>query len=114
MAGQILEGAPDVKPSTWSSRMLDASSKYSRAFRSGKSIVDTWAAGKAEDKKKRFLDTSGDANYPAQDTNVQGSFRKGGRVKKTGIYRLHKDEVVIPAEKARKLGRKSGRKSGRR
>ena len=25
------------------------------------------------------------------------SFKKGGRVKKTGMYKLHKNEVVVPA-----------------
>ena len=31
-----------------------------------------------------------------------GSFKKGGKVKQTGPYRLHKGEVVIPANKAKK------------
>ena len=31
---------------------------------------------------------------------VQGSMEKGGNVKKTGLYRLHKGEKVIPAKKA--------------
>ena len=39
------------------------------------------------------------------------SLRKGGRIGKTGIYRLHKGEEVIPAGRA---ARKAGRKSGRR
>lgn len=30
---------------------------------------------------------------------VRGGFKKGGTVKKTGIYRLHKGEKVIPAKK---------------
>ena len=31
---------------------------------------------------------------------VLGSMKKGGRVKRTGIYRLHKNEHVVPARKA--------------
>lgn len=31
---------------------------------------------------------------------LDGSFKKGGSVKKTGIYKLHKGEEVIPKKKA--------------
>lgn len=31
--------------------------------------------------------------------NVLGNFEKGGTVKKTGLYKLHKGEKVIPAKK---------------
>jgi hypothetical protein len=30
---------------------------------------------------------------------LDGTFKKGGHVKKTGIYKLHKGEDVIPAKK---------------
>jgi hypothetical protein len=30
---------------------------------------------------------------------VQGSFKKGGKVKRTGVYKLHKGERVSPATK---------------
>lgn len=33
---------------------------------------------------------------------TQGSFKRGGTVPKTGTYRLHKGERVIPARKGRK------------
>lgn len=35
-----------------------------------------------------------------------GSFKKGGIVPKTGNYKLHKDEKVIPAEKAKQMDTK--------
>jgi hypothetical protein len=35
--------------------------------------------------------------------NLIGSFKKGGRVKKTGAYKLHKGEQVITAPVARML-----------
>lgn len=35
-------------------------------------------------------------------SNLAGSFKKGGRVKKTGVYRLHKGEKVIPANKVKR------------
>ena len=31
---------------------------------------------------------------------VLGNFQKGGKVKQTGLYKLHKGEQVIPAKKA--------------
>jgi hypothetical protein len=41
--------------------------------------------------------------------------RKGGRIKATGIFRLHKGEVVVPADKVKRMEkRKAARKSGRR
>jgi hypothetical protein len=43
--------------------------------------------------------------------NLPKSLRKGGRISRTGVYKLHKGEEVIPAGRA---ARKSGRKSGRR
>jgi hypothetical protein len=42
--------------------------------------------------------------------------RKGGRVPKTGIYQVHKGEVVIPAKMVKEIervGRKKARKSSR-
>lgn len=36
-------------------------------------------------------------------------FKKGGRVKKTGVAKVHKGEVVLTAKQARSL-KKSGRK----
>jgi len=40
----------------------------------------------------------GDSDVP-NDTpsSLMGSFKKGGRVKKTGPYKLHEGETVIPA-----------------
>jgi hypothetical protein len=39
---------------------------------------------------------------------VAGSLKKGGRVRKTGLYRLHKGEDVIPAK--RRSGKATARK----
>jgi hypothetical protein len=40
------------------------------------------------------------------------SYKKGGRVKKTGLARLHKGEVVVPRNKVRKY-KKAMRRNGR-
>jgi hypothetical protein len=47
-----------------------------------------------------------DPTGTAANVNIGGkSFKKGGTVKKTGVYKLHKGEKVIPAKKpaAKKL-----------
>ena len=36
-------------------------------------------------------------------TVPDGNFAKGGRVKKTGIYKIHKDEVVVPESLVKQL-----------
>lgn len=50
------------------------------------------------------------------DESIRGAKKKGGRIKKTGIYRLHKGEFVVPAHIVQRLDkqRKGSRKSGRR
>lgn len=47
-----------------------------------------------------------DANHELKQQLLDGSFKKGGKVKKTGVYRLHKGEVVVPKKKAmaKKMG----------
>ena len=40
--------------------------------------------------------------YPTQsapNTGVLGSFKKGGKVRRTGLYKLHKGETVRPKTK---------------
>lgn len=39
-----------------------------------------------------------------------GSFKKGGKVKKTGAYKLHKGEVVVPSKKVSALAKMASRK----
>ena len=41
---------------------------------------------------------------PVRTEPVIRSMKKGGKVKKTGKYKLHKGERVVPAKKARKRG----------
>lgn len=64
-------------------------------------------AGKSSDMKKqgqqglinRFKDRKKTSQRTSDDMNILGSFRKGGRVKKTGTYKLHKGETVVPTKK---------------
>lgn len=47
------------------------------------------------------------------DGGVFNSFKKGGKISKAGLYKLHKGEVVVPAHRVKtvdKALRKSGRK----
>jgi hypothetical protein len=41
------------------------------------------------------------------------SYKRGGRVKKTGLARLHKNELVVPAKKRKKVQRMMKRKGKR-
>ena len=41
-------------------------------------------------------------------TKPLGSFKKGGKVKKTGVYKLHKNEQVLNAKQTAKMGKKGG------
>lgn len=37
---------------------------------------------------------------------IMGSMKKGGTIPKTGLYKMHKDEKVIPADKAKAMKKK--------
>lgn len=41
---------------------------------------------------------------------VLGSYKKGGKVKKTGTYKLHKGEIVMPKKMMMKGNKMKGRK----
>lgn len=41
----------------------------------------------------------GPGEQPMRGSGVLGSFKKGGRVKKTGLYKLHKGETVAPVSR---------------
>lgn len=43
----------------------------------------------------------GPEKVPREIVNVIGSFKKGGKVKRTGNYKLHKGEVVVPASRVK-------------
>ena len=44
-------------------------------------------------------------------TKPLGSFKKGGKVKKTGAYKLHKGEVVANPKQSKKIAAKGGMKA---
>lgn len=55
------------------------------------------ASGAAKD----VSDVAGGLKWKGEQAKALGSFKEGGVVPKTGNYKLHKDEKVIPAEKAK-------------
>lgn len=66
-------------------------------------------AGKTVGENTKQLQDSKQASEPdADDKKVQGSYKKGGKVKKTGIYRLHKNERVLNSKDTKKLESKGG------
>ena len=62
-------------------------------------------AGKAVGTNTKQLQDSKAAGQ-SQPPKVQGSYKKGGKVKKTGVYRLHKGERVLNAKQTKKLAKK--------
>jgi len=63
--------------------------------------------GKLTEKEASRMDTSADKTIATEGKNVKykllGSFKKGGKVKKTGAYILHKGERVVPPSGACKM-----------
>ena len=46
------------------------------------------------------------APQPAPGFQVLGEMKKGGMINKTGVYKLHKGEMVVPASKVKKVMKK--------
>ena len=57
----------------------------------------------------RTQQAAASAQSQVSNLRVLGSMKKGGRVKKTGVYRLHAGESVKPARKKAKREKKRGR-----
>jgi len=80
------------------------------AFNSG---FDAATGGKSKKTKKQPKDVKkittddGDTLYPSASVNsaVPKGFKKGGKVKKTQVALLHKNERVIPAKSRPKVER---------
>lgn len=68
--------------------MSDRSAK--KAFIAESGLVDTDYAKAAEGSSAR--------GNEAQKKQILGSFKKGGTVPKTGNYKLHKGETVVPTD----------------
>ena len=66
-------------------------------------------AGKAIGANTKQLQDSQDASK--QPPKVQGSYKKGGKVKKTGLYHLHKKERVLNPKQTKKFESKGGLRS---
>jgi hypothetical protein len=92
----------------WKKALIGMGSAMNPAFKQSYDIVSdikSRAAG-----KQAVQDTATKTDYDPTD-----EMKKGGRVKKTAVYRLHKGELVIPAKIVKRLEkRKISRKSGRR
>jgi|SRR5579871_4931299 len=53
--------------------------------------------------KAKYGDRPGEKRIDTSDmTKPLGSFKKGGKIKKTGIYKLHKNERVLNAKQTKK------------
>ncbi len=52
----------------------------------------------------------GSLNLQGSSPKLQGSFKKGGKVKKTGAYKLHKGEKVMTVKAVKKMAKKKAKK----
>ena len=60
---------------------------------------------------KAFFGTMGDIfNIGKKAIGVLGSLKKGGKVKKTGLYKLHKNEVVLTQKQMKMYEKKKKKK----
>lgn len=95
MADEYQRAAMTAERGRQASQIKDSSER--KKYISESSLVDTNPAKAAES-------TSAKGNE-LQRGKVMGSMKKGGRVKRTGTYKLHKGEKVTSAKKSRKRGR---------
>lgn len=59
--------------------------------------------------KAQYGDRQGEKRIDVSDmTKPIGSYKKGGKVKKTGVYRLHKKERVLNPKQAKKFEKRGG------
>jgi len=95
---------------------LDIFGGAMRGVASGIQIGQGYKDAQKVDKDRKELERkskSGKGKGPETDEFFP-SMSKGGRIKKTGVYRLHENEQVITARAAKRMAsRKSGRRSGR-
>lgn len=88
------------------------------AFNSGFDAATGGKSKKSKQKKpndvKKITTDDGDTLYPSASVNpaFPNGFKKGGKVKRTGIAKVHAGEVVLTAKQAKKYGKKKahGRK----
>ena len=72
-------------------------------FSKGRNVGDGLTYSKGGPLTK---ETSQSNQVPLLNGIVKGSFKKGGMVKSTGLYRLHKGEKVLTASKTKALNKK--------
>lgn len=78
----------------------------------GKHILSPDAQGQLmledlqRDLERRMARPTYRAPQPDPEYRVLGEFKKGGKVNKTGIYKLHKGEIVIPAKPKKNKSKK--------
>ena len=83
--------------------------RYAAAMKKEHERLDRAAHNKA------FYDTMGDLyKYGKQAVSVIGSLKNGGKVKKTGLYKLHKNEVVMTPKQMKMYEKKKKKPAKRR
>jgi hypothetical protein len=72
------------------------------------------AYGRYKDKKKQRPSTGASSGSPSTGSGqAWEGFKRGGKVRKTGVYKLHRGERVLTAKQEKKRTRKRARGGGR-
>lgn len=82
--------------------------------KSGGSSGDSKSGGALASWLQKRRDKAKGSDSNRMDKSPVPSYKRGGKVRKTGLARLHKGEQVIPAKEARKKKRGKSRSSGKR
>src|SRR5689334_18835515 len=68
------------------------------------------SGGPPMNPKAKYGDRPGEKRIDtSQMTKPLGSYKKGGKVKKTGLYKLHKGERVLNAKQTKKMAALGGK-----
>lgn len=87
--------------------------QYKNATKAPVQTAPTMAPSSPSDKlnkgaSAKYGSRPGESRTPMSDAKVMGSFKKGGKVKKTGVYKLHAKERVLNSKQTAKMESKGG------
>lgn len=96
----MTDGSPDVDSSAQSDDSGFKGSRTAKALTQGGKALSKSGSEMIESSREQAA-----SNMDRQTPLNLPSYRKGGKVRKTGPARLHKGELVVPRKKVRKVKR---------
>jgi hypothetical protein len=104
---------PDSLKDTISHAVKPAVDYAKNLYAQGKALVQPIDKGTAQtlaDKAKQVGDLKGTRQPPVQNQPAAqpNSYKKGGKVRKTGVAKVHKGERVLTKKQTKKFDKKGG------